>query len=154
MRIYAHTYTHTTHTRAHQLCAKLQEPLVSCGVGAAQMGAAVALNECGDHATYSRDIYQKRRDIVVDTLKEYKLYSYTPNGAFYILVDISSTKMDARDFAIRLLKEKHVAVAPGNTFGTNTSHLLRVSFATSDEHVREGMRRLGEFVLEQAQARA
>eukprot|EP00048_Salpingoeca_helianthica_P021248 m.11265 g.11265 ORF g.11265 m.11265 type:complete len:388 (+) comp5756_c0_seq1:17-1180(+) len=129
-----------------QLAGKLQEPVVSCGVGFAQAAAAAALDGPQDDVAAARERYRVRRDIAMEQLRAHGLHSYTPAGAFYVLVDISAAKMNARDFAIRLLREHHVAVAPGNTFGRNATHLIRVSFSTSDEHVREGMRRLCEFV--------
>ena len=53
--------------------------------------------------------------------------SFYYQGAFYILVNISSTGMESMDFAKYLLKNYGVAVAPGECFGTVTANYVRVS---------------------------
>ena len=124
------------------LATKLQEPIVSCGVGFAQMAAIEALNGPQEEVKAMCAAYKSRRDAAIEVLKEHNLYRYTPGGAFYLLVDISSTGMDSRDFAIKLLKEKGVAVAPGNTFGELCRGHVRISIASDEANVREGLKRI------------
>ena len=64
---------------------------------------------------------------------------YTAGGAFYTLVRCGG---DATAFAEKLLREHRVAVAPGDTFGPGAAGHVRLSFASSDEDVAEGVRRL------------
>jgi aspartate/methionine/tyrosine aminotransferase len=71
---------------------------------------------------------------------------YTPNGAFYIMVDIGDQGIDSREFALALLKEKRVAVAPGTAFGMVGQHTVRVSLATEKSLLIEGVTRLCEFI--------
>ncbi len=130
------------------VAAKLQEPFVSCGTGFSQLAAVAALEGPQDCVAQMCAAYRRRRDIALDVLREHGLYRYTPGGAFYVLVDISATAMDSRDFAIRLLKEKRVAVAPGSTFGRLSAGAVRVSVASRDEDVREGIKRICDFVEE------
>ena len=125
-----------------ELAAKLQEPFVSCGVGFAQMASVDGLDGPQDSVGIMRDTYRARRDVALEVLREFDLYRYTPGGAFYLLVDISSTGMDSRDFALRLIEEQKVAVAPGSTFGETCADHVRISFASPEENVREGLRRL------------
>jgi len=132
--------------------AKLQEPFVSCGTGFSQMAAAAALDGPQDCVGLMREAYRRRRDIALEVLRERGLYRYTPGGAFYVLVDISAAKMDSRDFAVRLLEEKRVAVAPGSTFGRLSAAAVRVSVASRDEDVREGLRRICDFIEERRRA--
>ena len=131
-----------------QLATKLQEPIVSCGVGFAQLAAAEGLEGPQDHVQEMRHAYKQRRDVALKVLREYNLYRYTPGGAFYLLVDISSTGMDSRDFALRLLEEQSVAVAPGNTFGQICSNHIRISIASSKENIREGLHRTCKMIQE------
>ena len=49
-------------------------------------------------------------------------------------------------FAMRLLKEKHVVVVPGTGFGEGGEGFVRLAYATSEENIREGLRRMKEFV--------
>ena len=131
-----------------ELATKLQEPLVSCGVAFAQMAAVDALDGPQDSVGEMRDAYQARRDAALDVLREHGMYGYTPGGAFYLLIDISATGMGSRDFAIRLIEEEKVAVAPGSTFGEVCADHIRVSIASPEEKVREGIQRICRLVRE------
>lgn len=135
-----------------ELATKLQEPIVSCGVGFAQLAAADALRGPQDEVRAMCAAYKSRRDAALEVLRDEGLYQYTPGGAFYLLVDISASGMDSRDFALRLLQEKKVAVAPGNTFGNHCRNHVRISIASSEENIREGLRRICALIRETAPA--
>ena len=92
--------------------------------------------------------YRKRRDLAMEILKKHGFFSYSPAGAFYVLVDISSTGMDSDAFADRLLNEQRVAVAPGATFGALAGKYIRVSLATEDTVIREGLERICNCIKE------
>jgi aspartate/methionine/tyrosine aminotransferase len=130
------------------IAAKLQEPFVSCGTAFSQFGAVAALDGPQDCVAQMCAAYRRRRDIALEVLRERGLYRYTPGGAFYVMVDISAAGMDSRDFAVRLLEEKRVAVAPGGTFGRLSAGAVRVSVASRDEDVSEGVRRICDFIEE------
>ena len=68
-----------------------------------------------------------------------------PQGAFYIFVNISKTKLDSFNFAKRLLEESYVAVIPGKPFGCDS--WIRISFATSMEEIKKGLERLELFLI-------
>ena len=95
-----------------------------------------------------REAYHRRRDIAVEVLRAYDLYRYTPGGAIYLMIDISASGMDSHDFAMKLLNEKRVAVAPGKTFGKMCEDHIRISIAASDEHIRRGVTAICELVRE------
>ena len=70
-----------------------------------------------------------------------------PNGAFYAYFNISDTGLDAWTFCERALKEAHIALTPGRDFGEATADThVRLSYAASREALREGLKRLGDFV--------
>jgi aspartate aminotransferase len=95
-----------------------------------------------------RQVYQHRRDLAVNLLKELGRYVYTPHGAFYILVDVSSpdgTVRRGRQFALDLLRERNIAVAPGTSFGSVAENYVRVSLAASDEEIVRGVREMCAF---------
>ena len=69
-----------------------------------------------------------------------------PKGAFYAFPNISQTGLSSRDFAIRLLQETHTVVVPGVGFGAGGEGFIRISYATSEENIREGLRRIRQFV--------
>ena len=64
-------------------------------------------------------------------------------GAFYLFPDVSDFGLSANEFATRLLKEKEVAVVPGEGFGA--PGYIRLSYATSDEVIEKGVERIREF---------
>jgi len=66
------------------------------------------------------------------------------------MADVSRSRLHARDFAFRLLRERGVSVAPGTAFGEVAANAVRISLASSDQYLREGVGRLAEFVSELA----
>jgi aspartate aminotransferase/aminotransferase len=92
------------------------------------------------------EAYRRRRDLVVELLRESGLLISIPEGAFYIMADVSTTGMNSRDFAFALLREREVSVAPGTAFGRFAPDTVRISLASSDQDLREGVGRFCEFV--------
>ncbi len=122
-----------------RVLTKLQQPIISCGVAISQYGALAAITGPQDCVEEMRSAYRRRRDLAVALLKERGAYAYTPRGAFYIMVDITRSGMDGKAFALKLLQERHVAVAPGPTFGPGSGDFVRISLASSDEDIATGL---------------
>ena len=112
-----------------------------------QRAAAAALTGPQECVAQMRDTYKKRRDLAVSLLKDLGRYLYTPHGAFYLLVDVTSPHgiRRGRQFALDLLRERNVAVAPGSGFGSVTQQYVRISLAASDEEIERGIREICEF---------
>ena len=122
-----------------ELITKIQEPLVSCGSGISQKACLAALQGPQEFILEMVKVYKNRRDAVIEILRNNDLYLYTPSGAFYILIDISQTGMNSTEFALELLKEKKVAVAPGETFGETSDSFVRISFSEDTDKLIEGV---------------
>ncbi|HUT62651.1 MAG TPA: aminotransferase class I/II-fold pyridoxal phosphate-dependent enzyme, partial [Anaerolineae bacterium] len=122
-----------------ELITKIQEPLVSCGSGISQKACLAALQGPQEFILEMVKVYKNRRDAVIEILRNNNLYLYTPSGAFYILIDISQTGMNSTEFALELLKEKKVAVAPGETFGETSDSFVRISFCEDTDKLIEGV---------------
>jgi len=126
---------------------KLQESVVACVNSAAQYAAIAALEGTQEPLREMQRAYQKRREIIVEGFSKIPgLSCFAPQGAFYALLNISETGMDAETFALDLLDKKRVIVVPGHAFGETGKYYVRLSFATSDENIREGIRRIGEYM--------
>jgi aspartate aminotransferase/aminotransferase len=113
-----------------------------------QRGAAAALTGPQDCVGEMRQVYQHRRDLAVHLLKELGRYTYTPHGAFYLLVDVSSprgTERRGRQFALDLLRKRDIAVVPGTTFGSVAENYMRVSLSASDEEIVRGVQEICAF---------
>jgi len=125
---------------------KMTEGTTSSSSTVAQKAAEAALDGPQDCVGEMVAGYRRRRDLVVDLLREAGLLLTVPEGAFYILADISPTAQDSHAFAVRLLEERGVAVAPGSSFGEVAGAAVRISLASSDTDLREGVGRLCELV--------
>jgi aspartate/methionine/tyrosine aminotransferase len=131
---------------------KVLESNTSCPSTIAQKAGEAALDGPQDCIGEMVSAYRRRRGLVVELLKEAGLLLSVPQGAFYILADVSPSGQDSRSFALRLLDERGVGVAPGTAFGQVAAGAVRISLASSDEDLREGVGRLCELVGELAEA--
>lgn len=129
---------------------KLQEPLISSTNAITQRAATVALNGPQECVETMRQAYKSRRDLAVQILRENGLYRYSPQGAFYLLVDVSAAGQDSFGVARAILMEEKVAVAPGEAFGRDGAGLVRVSLANSAEKVSAGLNGICRYLRRQS----
>jgi aspartate/methionine/tyrosine aminotransferase len=127
------------------LAGKLMETVVSCAPSVSQRAGEAAIRGPQDCVEEMRLAYERRRDIVRDTLRPAGLLPVVPSGAFYALVDLRGTGLSSRTLSRGLLEEERVAAAPGDTFGAEAEGMVRISLASSDEDVAEGCRRIVAF---------
>ena len=107
---------------------KLQENIAACAPLPSQYAALEAFNNLPDMSDYVRT-FQKRRDVLVEGLSKSNLLSFhIPEATFYLFVNISRTGMNSMDFAINLLKRKHIAVVPGIAYGDSFDNYIRIAF--------------------------
>jgi aspartate aminotransferase/aminotransferase len=129
---------------------KVLESQSSCAPSISQKAAEAALTGPQDCVRTMRAAYLRRRDRVVARLSEARLLISVPRGAFYIMADVSPSRLSSRDFAFRLLRECAVSVAPGSAFGQVAARSVRISLASSEEDLAEGVDRLCRLVSELA----
>ena len=125
---------------------KLQGHTVSCCTSFAQEGAVEAL--VGDQEPIRRMVerFKARRDLTLDLLSEIDgLECKVPEGAFYLFPKYDA-KISSAELAKRLLEEQHVAVTPGIAFGPHGEGFFRISYAASEDSLREGMARIKRFM--------
>ena len=125
---------------------KLQEPLISCVSAPTQMAALAALRGPQTVIEEMVTAYRRRRDAVIARLDRHSIEHAHPQGAFYAWVRIAGFTADAREFALRLLVEREVAVAPGSAFGPSGEGWIRLSLATAESQLLEGVDRLIDFM--------
>ena len=128
------------------LIAKVQEPVVSCATAISQKAFEAALLGPQDCVAEMRDAYRRRRDATVQALRETNLFVTEPQGAFYIFADVSRATHDTYGLARWLVLEHAIAVAPGETFGPRAAGLVRLSLASAEETLQQGVARLAEGV--------
>lgn len=90
--------------------------------------------------------YRERRAYLIKEFNKLGLNFVEPTGAFYIFPSIEKFEANSFTFAEKLLDDQHVAVVPGSAFGEAGEGYIRISFATSMENLKEGMKRLRHFI--------
>ncbi|MBA4110808.1 MAG: aminotransferase [Leptothrix sp. (in: Bacteria)] len=95
-----------------------------------------------------RQEFAERRTLVLQGLEDIGLpVPVRPDGAFYVYIDVSGTGLNAMRFCERALDETHVALTPGDDFGAcGAAQHVRLSYAASQDDLREGLARLKRFV--------
>ena len=89
-----------------------------------------------------RDEYIRRRELMLTMLEQIpSLSASEPEGAFYVMVDVRQTGMDATTFAKRAMEEALVQVIPLDSLPGGDGY-IRLSYAADDDVIREGIQRL------------
>jgi|LauGreDrversion4_2_1035121.scaffolds.fasta_scaffold00197_5 aspartate aminotransferase len=127
---------------AAEVQAKLQEPVIGSICAVAQKAAEAALNGPQENVGMMRDYFRARRDQAIHLLEKAGIRTWRPEGAFFLMVDISGATLDTYGFAKDLLLKEKVSVAPGETFGPAGRGLVRIALATSEEKLETGLSRL------------
>lgn len=133
-------------------CNKLQGQYTSGPCSVSQKAAEAAYTLPQECVEVMRQAFERRRDLIVNLAKEIPgLEVNKPEGAFYLFPKCSSfygksyngrTINTSSDLAMFLLEEGHVATVGGDAFGD--PDCFRMSYATSDDNIRESMRRIKE----------
>lgn len=131
-------------------CGKLQGQYTSGPCSVSQMAAAEAFAGSQKCVEEMRQAFERRKNLIVSLAQNIPgLEVNNPHGAFYLFPKCSGYfgKTDGRriikdsmDFALYLLEEGHVATVGGAAFGS--PDCFRMSYATSDDNIREAMRRI------------
>jgi aspartate/methionine/tyrosine aminotransferase len=124
---------------------KLAQNLYICAPSIAQHAALACFDEVSiDEYEARRESFRERRDFVVPALREMGLkVPVMPDGAFYVWADCSAFNASSWDFCFDMMRRAHVALTPGRDFGKHGAEsFLRLSFASSMDHLRQAMQRL------------
>ncbi len=121
---------------------------VGCPAHFTQIAALEAIRGPQDRVAEVVREFQRRRDLMVDGLNEIPgITCQKPQGAFYVLPNVTSYGMTSNDLADYLLDEAGVAVLPGTSFGDYGEGYLRLSYSTSQETIRAGLDRIHEALI-------
>jgi aspartate aminotransferase len=109
-----------------------------------QRGALAALKGDQQCVADMREEFDMRRNYMIDRLSKIpNVTAVKPQGAFYVLLNISQLGLTSQNFADRLLSKANVAVVPGAAFGDDRT--IRLSYATSIDVIKKGLDRLQDF---------
>jgi len=127
---------------------KIHQYAILCAPIMGQDAAIEALERGGQSVAKMRMEYERRRNFITSALDEMGLACTKPRGAFYVFPNIAPLGLSSKDFSLRLLREKKVAVVPGTAFGPGGEGHVRCSFATSLDQIKTAMERLASFCTE------
>ena len=133
-------------------CNKLQGQYTSGACSVSQKAAEAAYTQSQECVEEMRRAFERRRDLIVELAKAIPgLEVNRPEGAFYLFPKCSSfygkhfgdkVIANSTDLALYLLEEAHVATVGGDAFGD--PDCFRMSYATSDDNIREALKRIGD----------
>ena len=122
----------------------MQSHMTSNPCSFAQYGALAALTGDQQCVADMREEFDIRRQYMFERLTQIQgVSAVRPQGAFYILANISALGLKSQNFADRLLSKSSVAVVPGIAFGDDRT--IRLSYATSLDVIKSGLDRIEEF---------
>ncbi len=129
-----------------QKAAQLNEFIVSHAPTMIQRGGEAAIAHGEDDIAAMVEEFQERRDFCAGMLREVASVNLPePEGAFYLFPQLKGVD-DSYQFALDLLRKKHVAVAPGSAFGNGGEGSIRICYAPSMDVLKPAMERICEFI--------
>jgi len=113
-----------------------------------QLAAVTALRECGEAPAQICQVYQARRDVLIQGLRRAGWRVPPPKASMFTWARIPEpfSGMPSLEFAKLLMKEARLAVSPGIGFGPLGEGFVRFSLIENDERVEQAMARVGEFL--------
>jgi len=123
--------------------AKLLQNTAVCANSIAQRAGLAAIRSSQDCVKEMFTAYNERRNVLIKGLNKIQgLSCHAPEGTFYAFVNIKETGMTAEELSMYLLEECKVVTIPGTAFGKQGEGYIRLSFATSLEDIKEGIKRI------------
>lgn len=129
---------------------KIHQYSILCTSIMAQDAAIEALEHGESSVLSMKSEYNLRRNFITSALNEMGFPCLKAKGAFYAFPDIRSSGLTSKEFSLRLLHEKKVAVVPGTAFGPSGEGFVRCSYATGLPQIKIAMERMAEFKAELA----
>ena len=126
-------------TKIHQYC-------IMCSPSMSQLAVVEAAANGDEEIAKMRKEYNYRRNFLLKGLKDAGLDCFTPYGAFYAFPSIKGLGFTSEQFCEKFLRNKYVAIVPGNAFGKCGEGFVRISYAASIEDIKEAMVRLKDFI--------
>ncbi len=122
---------------------------VSCTAAFGQIAAVTALQSSQESVREMVSEFSERRDLLVAGLNALPGVSCPmPKGAFYTFPNITGTGMTSSEFERGALQDAGVSLLAGTSFGEYGEGYVRISFANSQENIREALNRLGRWLAE------
>ncbi len=126
---------------------KTHDVTVACVNAPFQYAGAFALKNCDNEVREMREKFRRRRDLVVSGIDAIPgLKCFHPKGAFYLWINIKELGMTSEEFCFGLLDDQNMAVVPGSGFGEGGEGYVRMTYASDEETLSEGIGRMAAYV--------
>ena len=112
---------------------------------AVQQMAITALDDPRDSIERHNEIYQRRRDRVVEVLRELGLHVDPPKASLYVWARLPEGERSSAAYAQQLVEATGVVVTPGTGYGDGGEGYIRISITIADERLEEALSRLSAF---------
>ncbi len=127
--------------------ARLMDNTMTCVPPFIQFACKVALEKMDEIVGNFVKEYSRRRELMVNELRKIDEIKFIePKGAFYVFADFKAYSENSMELSMELLEKARVSTVPGAAFGKGWESYLRLSFATSCEKIREGVKRIREYL--------
>ena len=132
--------------------SKIQSQMTSCAGSLSQAGGVAALTDVPEEWFAANvQVMKQKRDYVLERLANmpHVVVAVAPQGAFYVLPDVSAYGDDA-ELCVDLLQTKQLALVPGSSFGAPGT--VRISYATSEQELETAMDKMESYFREKAES--
>jgi len=110
-----------------------------------QIASIIAMRECDDEVAVQAELYAGRRDVVVEGLRRTGWQVERPRASMFVWAKVSADHLAGQgtiDFALRLMEEAEVAIAPGRAFGENGEGWVRIALVENEQRLRQAVRQI------------
>jgi len=127
--------------------ARLMDNTITCVPPFIQFACKVALEKADEIVSNFVREYSRRRELMVNELRKVSGVKFIePKGAFYVFADFKEYSENSMELSMELLEKARVSTVPGAAFGKGWESYLRLSFSTDCERIREGVKRIKEYL--------
>jgi alanine-synthesizing transaminase len=110
-----------------------------------QIASIIAMRHCQEYVQQQAQLYQQRRDVMMDGCERLGWKAEKPRGGMFVWARVPDEHLAGQstlDFAMRMLEEAEVALAPGRAFGENGEGYVRIALVENDQRLRQAVRQL------------
>jgi alanine-synthesizing transaminase len=121
-----------------------------------QIASIIAMRHCEEYVREQAVIYQRRRDVVLDCCRRIGWSAERNRASMFVWARVADEHLAGQstlDFAMRLLEEAEVAIAPGRAFGENGENHVRIALVENEQRLRQAFRQMDR-VLNRGQVRS
>lgn len=112
---------------------------------AVQIAGIIGMRECDDYVQHQASVYQKRRDVLIEGLEKIGWRVDPCRASMFVWARVPDDHLRGQntlDFAMRLMEEAEVAVAPGRGFGENGENYVRIALVENEQRLRQAIRNM------------